>query len=346
MDPHASYDDLSFQLIVSALQGELSPEEDLRFRQWLDSSAANREMYEKLARIWKEGMGDYTLYTQADENQAWGALRLKMDAKHQEAAPTPSAEARVISTTPGRRVISIRRWTAAAAVLILTAGAGWWYFSQKSALSYETAAGEQKAISLPDGSTMVLQSQTRIEVAPGYNTTGRTVILVSGKAHFDVAHQQQRPFRVDMDAASVQDIGTSFTIEKTADSIAVSVSDGRIAFLAKKTGGSREIPAGGSICLYTGVQRNGEIRETSPTIPIADSLRFDNAPLSEILAALEKHSGKQIRLTDMQFAQKRLTVHLDGESLENALQVICASLNLEYTIKDGAYVLKKRDIAR
>ncbi|HLZ87716.1 MAG TPA: FecR domain-containing protein [Puia sp.] len=362
MDPNATYDDLSWELIVLALQGELSPEDELRFHQWLASSAANREHYEGLARIWKEGVADYPFYEQANETQGWVALRQKMEAGQAgweeagkaglgeaaqagrgEAGQEGREEARVIPVGAGKRVIGMARRMAVAAVLLLMAGAGWWYLSGRgSATAYETAANEEKNIPLPDGSTVQLQPRTRIEVAAGYNKTDRTVVLIEGKARFDVSRQKQQPFMVDMDAAQVKDIGTSFTIEKTKDSIEVAVSEGRIAFIPKKAGAPREISAGGVVCLYTPAHGLGEIRETGSAAGSADSLRFDNAPLSTVLSALEKVSGKKILLTDAQIAQKKLTIRLSGESLEDALRVICASFDLEYSVRNGVYILEKR----
>jgi transmembrane sensor len=247
----------------------------------------------------------------------------------------------------GNKVISIKRGmvVAAAAVLLLVAGAEWWYMSGRSAAIQYATSNEQKKISLPDGSTMVLHPQTHIQVARNYNTGARTVTLISGQAYFDVSHQAQRPFMVDMDAASVKDIGTSFTVEKTVDSIKVTVSDGKIAFIKKENGESREISAGGAICLYTGKLHSGEIRATDPAGSSADPLRFDNAPLSEVIAALQKLSGKKILLDDTLMAQKRLTVRLGGESFDDALKIICASLNLKYAGRNGEYILKMKDTA-
>jgi ferric-dicitrate binding protein FerR (iron transport regulator) len=142
-----------------------------------------------------------------------------------------------------------------------------------------------------------------------------------------------------MDAATVKDIGTSFTIDKTADSITVQVTAGRIAFLPKEDRKSTEIAAGGSICLYTGPGRAGEIKTTAG----ADSLRFEDAPLTQILTGLERSSGKRIVLADTAVAQKRLTLNLEGEAFENALEVICSSAGLKYTIHDGTYVLLRKD---
>jgi len=343
MDSQSTYDDLPWELIVSALQGELSPEDDLRFRAWLASSRSNQEKYEQLLRTWKDGMADYAVYQEGDESKAWEALQGKMGDKG-----TTEDRSRIGEESIGKNgngVIPIKRWmaAAAAAVLLLVAGAGWWYMSGRSAIQYETA-NEQKKISLPDGSTVVLNPQTHIRLARNYNISARTVILITGQAHFDISHQAQRPFVVDMDAASVRDIGTSFTVEKTKDSIAVTVSEGKIAFIKKENGESREISAGGAICLYTSEYRSGKIRATEP-VGSPDTLRFDNAPLSEVIAALQKISGKKILLNDTLIGQKRLTVRLGGESFEDALKIICASLNLEYTGKNREYILKTRDTA-
>jgi transmembrane sensor len=348
MDPKPSYNDLPWELIMQALQGELSPEEDLRLQEWLAASESNRAKYEQLLRVWEDGMEDYAMYEQASEGQAWEALRSRMgdNAPAQPGQPVQSdrEEARVIDGSFHKRRVSIKRWTVAAAVLLLAAGAGWWYMAGKTAaIQYATAAGEQKTVSLPDGSTMVLLAQTRVRLEPGYNQTGRTVALVSGSARFDVSHKAQQPFTVDMGDVSVRDIGTSFTIERTTDSISVKVSEGKVAFTRVQTGETQELSAGSSTCFYTAGHRFGEIRTMDRTGSDADSLRFDNAPLSDVITALQKATGKKIVLNDTSMAAQRLTVHLGGESFDNALKTICASLHLEYTVTDGEYILKSKD---
>ncbi|MBS1604543.1 MAG: FecR domain-containing protein [Bacteroidetes bacterium] len=320
-----TYDDLPWQLIVPALQGELSPEESGRFEEWLAASPANRATYQRLLDIWQEGIADYTIYEKADEKEGWEALRGRLD------------EGRIVAGNFRRRSTLARRLAVAAALVLVAGGAAFWYLSGKGeALRYETAMGEQRTVALPDGSTIVLQQQTRLRLADDYNKNTRTIVLLGGEASFDVSHQQQLPFVVDMDAASIKDIGTSFTIAKTTDSIKVTVSSGKIAFTKKETGETRELTAGGSICLYTSAARHGEITATDP-------LRFDNAPLSKVVAALEKQFGKKIQLGDPALAQKRLTVHLDGESLEDAIKTVCASLQLDYDAVETGYILKKKD---
>ncbi|HEV2478648.1 MAG TPA: FecR domain-containing protein [Puia sp.] len=305
------------------MQDELTKEQELQLNEWLDVSAANRETYERISRLYREGLADYPLYAAAREDKAWAKVRGRMGK--------------------GRaRVLTLKSWAAAAAVVLVVAGGGWWYLSGRSrGVVYATTAGEQQSVSLPDGSTVVLGPQSHIELAKGYDKTSRRIELTRGSARFEVVHRADQPFEVDMDAATVRDIGTSFTIDKTADSIVVYVSGGRIAFIQKENRKSTEISAGGAICLYTGSRRAEGIRETAAGG--ADSLRFEDTPLSLILTGLEKRTGKRIMLVDSAVAQKRLTVNLEGEAFENALEVICSSAGLKYTIRDGTYVLEKKD---
>jgi len=317
MDLQASYNEEQWELMLSALQGELSAEEQIQFDQWLAASPANRECYEQLERTWREGLADYLKYSGANENAAWDALQRKLGAQ-KTGAGTPA---------PLRRMPGIGQWMAVAALVVLLAGAGWYFFNERrSAVAYTTGGGETKDISLPDGTKMALDPATRMEVPAGYNRGDRRLRLVSGKASFDVAHIAERPFLVEADGVRVEDIGTQFTIEKTADSVRVNVSSGKVAFVLIQTGETRQLAAGESLSVYAG----------------ADSMRFTNTPLADILTTLERHSGRKIVLNDGSFAGKRLTLNLNGESLENSLRIICTSLNLEYTLKAGVYVLDKK----
>lgn len=332
MDSSSSYNDLPWPLITQALQGGLSPEESLRFGEWLAASPVNQEKYERLLSIWKEGLTDYPIYQAANEDRAWEALRKQLGAGME------ASGGKIVTVLPvsQKKKVPMGRWLAAAALVLLAGGLTWWYASGEDTVQYATGAGEQKEVALPDGSRLVLQPQTHLRLARGYNRTGRTVILLGGKASFKVAHQAQRPFLVEMDAASVRDIGTSFTVSKTKDSISIAISEGKVAVTTKETGETRELSAGAALCLYTSAQHRGEVRISGNT----SQLRFDDAPLSEVIAALQKQYGKSILLQDTAIAQKRLTVHLDGESFEDAVKIVCASLNLEFISDKGNYILK------
>jgi len=160
------------------------------------------------------------------------------------------------------------------------------------------------------------------------------VNLIEGTASFTVEHHKDRPFEVDMNGAKVKDIGTRFTVSKTADSIQVIVTEGKIAYTNSLTGESRELAAGEEIVQLMTQGHLGEIKTTD--------LRFNNARLSEVIAAVQVQFGKKIVLADTSIGKKRLTVRLDGESFDDAVKVICGTLNLEYQADSNGYILKNR----
>jgi transmembrane sensor len=227
-----------------------------------------------------------------------------------------------------------RRWVAAAAVLlVIVGGAELWRMSQRGGeTGYATAAGEQRTVALADGTQIILEPETRLRV--GSSKTSRTVILLDGRASFAVAHRRDLPFEVVMDGANIKDIGTNFTVSKSTDSIQIAVTDGKVAYTNTLTGESRELTAGSSVVQLMTAGHRGEIK--------SQDLRFDNAKLSEVVAAVSERYGKKVTLADTSLGKKRLTVHLEGESFDDAIKVICASLNLEPQADNNGYILKSR----
>ena len=332
METPLQYEDLPWQLIIAALQEELTPEESERFGNWLAGSPANQATYQQLKQVWNERLTDYILYEAADENKAWEALQQLLDG------PAGLQEDKtVFHPRLADRLTVVRRWTLAAVLAFLTIGIGLWQFLGRPRITeYASAAGEQRTIPLSDGSKVVLGPQTRLALHSTFNKTDRTVVLVGGQAQFDVVHYPQQPFIVDMDAASVRDIGTSFIITKNQDSTTVTVSAGKVAFTDKASGKTRELSAGASLCLYTSRERHGEMKMIAAG---GGSLRFDNVPLSEVAGTLQKQFGKTITLQDTSLAPKKLTVNLDGESFDQCVRVICASLDLQSAPDSGGGIV-------
>jgi transmembrane sensor len=329
MDTNSTNNDneLPWPLIVAALQGELTSEDKLQLEAWLAESPANRAQFERLERVWKEGVADYPRYLEADATRAWSEVQARLD-------PGAAPRMRVVPRAGMVARMGRWRWAAVAAILLLLLGGAeiWQMARNGEGARYETAAAESRSILLADGTTVVLDPETRLQVTGGFNKSARAVILLGGKAAFVVTHHNEQPFEVVMDGASVGDIGTSFVVAKTTDSIGVIVTEGKVVFTNKVTGETRELGAGSSLVQLMSAGHQGEMQ--------TGTLRFDNARLSEVIAAVQAKFGKKIGLADTALGNKRLTVHLDGESFDDAVKVICASLNLESQADSTGYTLK------
>jgi transmembrane sensor len=94
-------------------------------------------------------------------------------------------------------------------------------------LVYETAVGEQRKIFLDDGSTLILNTDSHVQVV--YSAKQRLLLLSRGEIHIDVAHDSSRPLRVIANDKMVQAVGTAFDVRLLNSKVKVWVSEGRVA---------------------------------------------------------------------------------------------------------------------
>lgn len=86
---------------------------------------------------------------------------------------------------------------------------------------------------LQDGSAIYLNGDTQLSI--NHNAAWREVSLRQGQAYFDVAHEPERPFVVNIDKVKVQVVGTAFDIDKLSDKTVIRVYDGIVKVIADKT---------------------------------------------------------------------------------------------------------------
>jgi len=92
--------------------------------------------------------------------------------------------------------------------------------------AFETAIGENRSVTLADGSIIALGGDTHIEVALPEKV--RAIELTRGEALFKVAKDAARPFRVRAGDATIIAVGTEFNVERDSDRAVVSVTEGRV----------------------------------------------------------------------------------------------------------------------
>ena len=91
--------------------------------------------------------------------------------------------------------------------------------------SVVTAPGEQTSVTLSDGSVILLNEDTQLDIDS--RLFSRRVMLQEGEAAFRVAHGW-RPFVVQARRTQVRDMGTVFNIRNDVDGAHVSVQDGAV----------------------------------------------------------------------------------------------------------------------
>jgi transmembrane sensor len=123
------------------------------------------------------------------------------------------------------------RWMASAAVMLMVAAGGWWFTAADRWRTYSTEVGQQSTVELRDGSTMHLNTGTKVAVR--VDDTTRTVRLINGEAMFHVRHDASRPFLVRSSGTVVQAIGTQFDVYRMQAGTRVSVIEGMVKVSAE-----------------------------------------------------------------------------------------------------------------
>ena len=132
--------------------------------------------------------------------------------------------------TPGRlpAAFPVRAFAFAGAAALMLA-LGFWALRPTFAAGtrYATTAGGYERVMLADGSVLELNGDTAAEVT--YTAAERRVRLTRGEAHFTVAKNPARPFRVEALGIAVRAVGTAFNVRLGDGEIEVLVTEGKVA---------------------------------------------------------------------------------------------------------------------
>lgn len=283
----------------------LSAEDDAQFKAWLDADPRHAQAYRQCQIAWLE-LGTAAC---APEVLAMRSRALKVEA----------------GSTRRRILLGLAGGGVAASI----GGALWLGVGPSPARALiTTSAGQRLTTPLPDGSEITLAPLTRVRLA--FSDKQRTVILQSGQAYFEIAHDAARPFSVQAGDRVVTATGTRFQITLTGKDAEVVLEDGGVDVTR------RGDPAGPVQRLSPGQRLWGPAAATR--IETADVLASTawregrlvvrDRPLGEVVAAFNRYSGDRLVLGDPELAALRISgsFRYDGASefalaLENSFKV-------------------------
>ncbi|MEX5793747.1 FecR family protein [Providencia hangzhouensis] len=201
------------------------------------------------------------------------------------------------------------------------------------------ATDTPKEVTLPDGSQLFLNRNTRIHVA--YETPVRNLYLEQGNVYFKVKSNPYRPFIIQADNRRIQVVGTEFEVNKVAQQVAVNVSQGIVSF---EDAASKQ-----PVFLLAGDSAVSQ----SPNSPIArqhinpldvarwrfGELIFVDKPLSEVLDELKNYSSINIELSPAQLAKSKISGRINTHQPEQFFQALPSLLPVQVVYRDKNNVL-------
>jgi len=228
-------------------------------------------------------------------------------------SPSSSLSAKPIKAPHG----ALRSLFALAASIVLLLTAVTWLYLQRGV--YTTDIGEQRSITLDDGSSVELNARSRVRVR--FNQQQRVVELMVGQALFRVAKDPGRPFVVKSGDTRVRAVGTQFDIYRKRSGTIVTVVEGRVAVAGPSAhppsvrgdGPPATFDRNNEVLLQAGEQLTvsavaparaaAQPKPRRANIAVATAwtekkLVFEGAPLREVVEEFNRYNRQQLVIRD------------------------------------------------
>jgi transmembrane sensor len=218
----------------------------------------------------------------------------------------------------------------AASIVLLVGVAGWFALSYSDDRELETAVGEQRSISLPDGSRLDLAPDSLVNTR--FTVARRDVRLVRGQAFFSVSHSAVRPFIVHANSLTVTAVGTEFDVRISPSGTAITVGEGRVTVapdVERARSGSRsntEIVRASDGQRVTFSKSAHRLNVATVDSKMAGSwrdgtLQFVGEPLEDVINAINRYTAPPIVVAPA-FQQTRFTGTVSPSKVRDWLKAL------------------------
>lgn len=346
-DPTAQHAALGAAHWLATLTDEnCTDAERQQFLEWLRASTRNVEEFLRLS----------TLARSASERELWPDENIEelVAAARASANVAPLRPAGVHQSVSGRRSF---RWAIAASLACIVAlGAAVLMSPTVTQLwqpDYRTEVGEQRSITLDDGSVVQLNSRSHLRTL--YNSEARIADLIDGEAIFRVATDPQRPFRVRTGATEIVAVGTAFNVNAETQRTVVTVLEGRVRVNRRAAPDSAGSASDGLLQnMELTVGEQAIVAPAQPIVRIALSdtekvtswtqrrLIFEDTTLRAAAAQFARYSTRAIRIQDQAIAERRISGVFDATDPGSLVQFLRADATVAVREDESGWVIGRK----
>jgi transmembrane sensor len=338
---------------------ELSALESQQFVGWLIESPLHVREYLETAKVW--GALQSAVIWPRDSREDF--LQLVSEAAQRTNPVSLASAMRVQEAEPPRRSAdSLKKrsrprplYAVAAGVLALTSAILVWFYGYAKPATYETVRGEQRYVVLPDGSSVQLNTLTRLVVR--FDERQRRIELPQGEALFRVARDPARPFEVTTPHARVRALGTEFNVYNRREGTRVAVIEGKVrvvsaakspqavesgSFLDLNPQQAADVDTHGQVAAVQPAQathRSSDRSESGWVDPeiawVRRRIVLDGDRVASAVEEFNRYNAKQIRIEDPALAGLRITGVFNADEPAALLKYLREIRPLEVTETAG-----------
>jgi transmembrane sensor len=207
----------------------------------------------------------------------------------------------------------------AAIALFALAGSG--YFTGPNVKTYTTPIGGHEIVTLSDGTSIELNTDTSIKVA--FSGGARNITLERGEGYFQVMHDPAHPFVVRAGTHRVVDIGTKFLLRKYAAKVELALYEGEASFESLKSGEvtQKAILKPGDVVVAVSNHPGFRTTRSEPADVLVNKLAWqrgfvvmDHTTLADVVRDLNRYNVEKIIISDPAAARMQMygTIPING----------------------------------
>lgn len=263
---------------------------------WLAASDSHRRAWESVERVWRVSGG----LPDADEPPAGNVAELPRARRW-------------------RRMLAIATAALAAGLALYVAP----IVKLRLQADHMTSTAELRDVTLVDGSVVHLDAGSAIAVH--YGASRREVVLLAGRAFFEVTAAKDWPFVVAAEDVRVTVTGTAFDVRSAGDAVTVAVQSGRVE--VGQLGDSEVagvLTRGESLSVNRASRQVEQSRVVPEDVAVWRQRRLvvDGASLAEVVEELGRHHAGIIMLRGRSLADRRISGVFDLRRPVEALNAI------------------------
>ena len=288
---------------------------------WLNDELTEAELAE-----FKKSEAFETYQKIKDSASNLEAPKFDMDKAWSSIEPLKTAEdTKVFILSPFKKFLRV-----AAVIAVLLTGS-FFYLSTLSE-SFTTDYAENKTISLPDTSEVILNAESELTFSKNKWESNRNVNL-KGEAFFKVA--KGRKFTVATDQGLVTVLGTQFNVETRKEYFEVTCFEGLVS--VTMDGKETQLPAGNSLLMLNGKSTMLKAAINGKPTWLSNESSFKSIPLNYVIDELQRQYDIKITTKNINTSQL-FSGSFSNENLELALKSISVPLQIKFNL-DGNKVL-------
>lgn len=333
---------MNIDRIIGKVMGDVSiGDEKSALESWKKEAEENIKALADMRKI-SELSDSLKGYADFNEDEAWKAFEYTIVQKGNNAAVNP-ATAKTIShnvNTKETKIFSLGMLSKIAAIAVVVMGAIFLFNNQNDTLEFtvqDYAANTQSInVDLLDGTAVLLDKDTKLR------SKDKRTVSMKGRAFFDVARDEEQQFKINLPIGEIIVLGTKFSVVADVSTTEIFVEEGSVAYHFQGT--THTLVAGEFIQAVNNNVERFVMNDDNYSSWKSKRLMFNDNTMSEVIDALSRHFGKQVKLNDPKlFKNCNVKATFNDSSLEEILNDFSTTHGLKYEVRDNIYIVSSSE---